>query len=94
MTGTDLKHLLEHLDLNVPQAADLLGVHSTTVFRWLSAKNLLIRPDPAVSRILVHLKRRHLDPNITTQLKEALLVHGGLAATALLLSDLIPTWAR
>jgi hypothetical protein len=93
MTGTDLKHLLAYLDINPHQAGELLGVHPTSVYRWLAAKNLLIHPDPSVARMLAHLKRRQRDPDMT-RLKETLQVHGGLAAVALVISDLVPSWAR
>jgi len=46
MTGQQIEHIRNELGLTHPQFAQLLGVHVTTIYRWVNSSSEEVRLDP------------------------------------------------
>lgn len=56
MTGAELRRLREGLGLTVPELAERIGVHWTTVYRWERGQVAISEPVAQLVRLLVKLK--------------------------------------
>ena len=100
MTGTDIRRLRELLGMQVPQFAQLFGVHVTTAYRWETAGAQTVSLDPLHAALFARLQQsvdaRPAQTQRTDwgkQLVTAVLIGGTLAGLAILLAELLPTTA-
>lgn len=89
-SGNQVRHLREQLGLTQQQFASLLGVHSTTLYRWEASGLVALRIEPFQLQILRALQQQIERPgnDLAEALGKALLVGGGLLALYVLLQDL------
>lgn len=92
MRGIEVTALRTRLGLNAQQLASLVGVHPTTVYRWESQANEVLRLEPLQHGLLVRLEAQAnlKEPkSFGEQLIEGLVVGGTLVGLAVLLADLV-----
>ena len=94
MTGNEIKALRTSLRMNVPQFAELVGVHVTTAYRWEGFAAKSVDLDRLQLKVLTHLQQR-LDEQKGKErdswvdgLLKMLLVGGTLVALAYILANL------
>lgn len=97
MTGTDIRRLRELLGMQVPQFAQLFGVHVATAYRWESAEAKPVTLDPLHAALFARLQQSvEARPAQTQradwgkQLLTGVLIGGTLAGLAILLAELLP----
>ncbi len=98
MTGTDIRRLRELLGMQVPQFAQLFGVHVATAYRWEAAEAKPVTLDPLHAALFARLQQSVDSRPAQTdradwgkQLLTAVLIGGTLAGLAILLAELLPT---
>lgn len=80
-----MKATQERLGVDIPpqELAALLGLHLSSVYRWLEGKPANARTE---ALLLILRRQTQSDPNRLTQLREAIQLRGGLRALHMLLS--------
>jgi hypothetical protein len=93
MTGYELTHMLEHLDMRPADFADFVQFSQATVYRWM-ARKLKALDVPVVTQYVLHrvcAQRRALTPaefkEWVAKVRTARLTKGNFVAMELLLTE-------
>ena len=95
MTGREIARIQNELGMTPPQFAQLLGVHISTIYRWVTLGKERVRLDPLhaslLARLQVSLRERKIQKereDWAGQILTALLIGGTLAGLAIVLKEI------